>query len=77
VSLDGSGREVIRRDGELRAYFPDQHVVLVESDPNAGLLLTGLQGLDSAAGQMYRLSEEAPHAHQRPRCARTAGRAAG
>lgn len=60
VSLDGSGREVIRRDGELRAYFPDQHVVLVESDPNAGLLLTGLQGLDSAAGQMYRLSEEAP-----------------
>jgi len=60
VSLDGSGREVIRRDGELRAYFPDQRVVLVESDTNAGLLLTGLQGLDSAAGQMYRLSEEAP-----------------
>ena len=60
VSLDGSGREVIRRDGELRAYFPDQRVVLVESDPKAGLLLTGLQGLDTAAGQMYRLSEEAP-----------------
>jgi len=60
VSLDGSGREVIRRDGELRAYFPEQRVVLVESDPKAGLLLTGLQGLDSAAGQMYRLSEEAP-----------------
>ncbi|MGH8253023.1 MAG: MucB/RseB C-terminal domain-containing protein [Steroidobacteraceae bacterium] len=57
VSLDGSGREVIRRDGELRAYFPGQRTVLVESDPNAGLLLTGLQGLDSA-GQMYRLSEE-------------------
>jgi sigma-E factor negative regulatory protein RseB len=57
VSLDGSGREVIRRDGELRAYFPDQRAVLVESDPNTGLLLTGLQGLDSA-GQMYRLSEE-------------------
>ncbi|HVN99552.1 MAG TPA: MucB/RseB C-terminal domain-containing protein [Steroidobacteraceae bacterium] len=60
VSLDGSGREVIRRDGELRAYFPDQRVVLVESDPKAGLLLTGLQGLDTAAGQMYRLSEESP-----------------
>ena len=60
VSLDGSGREVIRRDGELRAYFPVQRVVLVESDPKAGLLFTGLQGLDSAAGQMYRLSEEAP-----------------
>ncbi len=57
VSLDGSGREVIRRDGELRVYFPDQHAVLVESDANAGLLLTGLQSLDSA-GQMYHLSEE-------------------
>jgi sigma-E factor negative regulatory protein RseB len=60
VSLDGSGREVIRRDGELRAYFPDQRVVLVESDTKAGLLFSGLQGLDSSAGQMYRLSEEAP-----------------
>ncbi len=60
VSLDGSGREVIRRDGELRAYFPDQRVVLVDSGPKGGLLLTDLQALDSAAGQMYRLSEETP-----------------
>ena len=60
VSLDGSGREVIRRDGELRAYFPDQRVVLVESAPKGGLLLSGLSGLDSAAGQIYRLSEESP-----------------
>ena len=29
VSLDGSGREVIRRNGELTAYFPDRRVVLV------------------------------------------------
>src|SRR6478672_7223207 len=27
VSLDGSGREVVQREGELRAYFPDQRVV--------------------------------------------------
>ena len=60
ASLDGSGREVIRRDGELRAYFPDQRVVLVESGPRGGLLFTGLLDLDSAAGQIYRLSEEAP-----------------
>ncbi len=60
ASLDGSGREVIRRDGELRAYFPDQRVVLVESRPKGGLLFTGLLGLDSSAEQMYRLSEEAP-----------------
>jgi sigma-E factor negative regulatory protein RseB len=68
VSLDGSGREVIRRDGELRAYFPDQRVALVESDTKAGLLFAGLQGLDNSAGQMYRLSEESP--------ARVSGRAA-
>ncbi len=60
VSLDGSGREIIRRDGELRAYFPDQRVALVESDTKARLLFSGLQGLDGTAGQMYRLSEEAP-----------------
>jgi sigma-E factor negative regulatory protein RseB len=60
VSLDGSGREVIRRDGELRAYFPDQGVALVEGYTKAGLLFSGLQGLDSSAGQLYRLSEEAP-----------------
>jgi sigma-E factor negative regulatory protein RseB len=60
VSLDGSGREVIRRDGELRAYFPDRGVALVESDTKAGLLFSGLRGLDSSAGQMYRLSEESP-----------------
>jgi sigma-E factor negative regulatory protein RseB len=59
VSLDGSGREIIRRDGELRAYFPDQRIALVESDTKAGLLFSGLQGLGGSAGQMYRLSEEA------------------
>ena len=60
VSLDGSGREAIQRDGELRAYFPDQRVVLVETGPKGGLLLSGLAGLDSAASQLYRMSEEAP-----------------
>ena len=60
VSLDGSGREVVQRDGELRAYFPDQRVVLVEGGPKGGLLLSGLAGLDSAASQLYRMSEEAP-----------------
>jgi sigma-E factor negative regulatory protein RseB len=60
VSLDGSGREVVQSDGELRAYFPDQRVVLVEGGPKGGLLLSGLAGLDSAASQLYRMSEEAP-----------------
>jgi len=60
ASLDGSGREVIRHNGELTAYFPDQRVVLVESGPKEGLLLTELLRLDTAASDMYRLSEEPP-----------------
>ena len=60
VSLDGSGREVIRRDGAVKAYFPDQHTVLVESGQKGGLLLSGLAGLASAAGQIYSLREESP-----------------
>ena len=60
VSLDGSRREAVQRDGELRAYFPDQQVVLVEGGPKGGLLLSGLAGLDSASEQLYRMSEESP-----------------
>ncbi len=60
VSLDGSRREAVQRDGELRAYFPDQQVVLVEGGPKGGLLLSGLAGLDSASEQLYRMSEELP-----------------
>jgi sigma-E factor negative regulatory protein RseB len=29
LSMDGSGREFIRRNGELSCYLPDQHTVLV------------------------------------------------
>ena len=32
-SLDGSGREFVRNDGELTCYLPDQHTVLVEPRP--------------------------------------------
>jgi sigma-E factor negative regulatory protein RseB len=60
VSLDGSGREIIRRDGELTAYFPDQRVALVQGGPRESLLLGDLSHLDSAAAQMYRIIEEAP-----------------
>lgn len=60
ASLDGSGREVIRHNGELTAYFPDQRVALVESGPKEGLLLTELLRLDTAGSEVYRLSEEPP-----------------
>lgn len=58
VSLDGSGREVIRRNGELTAFFPDRRVVLVERGPEEGLLLTELLRLDSTSAPMYRIGEE-------------------
>ena len=77
VSLDGSRREVVQRDGELRAYFPDQRVVLVEGGPKGGLLLSGLAGLDSASAQLYRMSEEIADPHQRPRNPRDRRRTAG
>jgi sigma-E factor negative regulatory protein RseB len=57
VSLDGSGREFIRHQGELRTYFPERRVVLVESGPNDGLLLAELRRLDTAGAQLYRVSE--------------------
>jgi len=40
--------------------------VLVEKRPKEGLLLTELLRLDTAASDMYRLSEEPPTQGQRP-----------
>ena len=60
VSLDGSGREVIRRAGESRAYFPDQHTVLVESGQRGGSLFPGLTSLGSATEQIYTVRQESP-----------------
>ena len=56
-AMDGSGREFVRRGGELSTYFPDQRVVMVESAPQRGLLLAELLQLDTVASQLYSLSE--------------------
>jgi sigma-E factor negative regulatory protein RseB len=53
VSLDGSGREFIRRGSELSTYLPDQKVVLVEKSPDSGLLLTELRAVDANASGQY------------------------
>jgi sigma-E factor negative regulatory protein RseB len=42
VSLDGSGREVVRTPGEVHAYLPDRKVVLVEPRNDEGSLLKAL-----------------------------------
>ncbi len=60
LSMDGSGREFIRRGGELTCYLPDQRLVVVESAQESGLLLANLRRLDVAASGQYNLRELAP-----------------
>ena len=52
-SLDGSGREFIRRGTQLLCFLPDRHLVLVEHSSNAGLLLGGLPSLQAALTGEY------------------------
>ena len=42
VSLDGSGREIVRTAKEVHVYMPDRRVVLVEPRTDAGSLLSAL-----------------------------------
>lgn len=60
LSMDGSGREFIRRGGELTCYLPDQRLVVVEPAQEGGLLLAGLRRLDVAASGQYTLRELSP-----------------
>jgi sigma-E factor negative regulatory protein RseB len=53
VSMDGSGREFIRRGVELSTYLPDQRLVLVEKAPDAGLLLAEVRAAGAAASGNY------------------------
>jgi sigma-E factor negative regulatory protein RseB len=57
LSMDGSGREFIRKGAQLICYLPDQHVVLVEKTPDAALLLTGLPRIDASAAGQYGVTE--------------------
>jgi sigma-E factor negative regulatory protein RseB len=57
LSMDGSGREFIRKGEQLICYLPDQHVVLVEKTPDAALLLTGLPRIDASAAGQYGVRE--------------------
>ncbi len=57
VSMDGSGREFIRKGSQLYIYLPDRRTVLVEHNPAAGLWLRGLPSLDDAARSAYDIRE--------------------
>jgi sigma-E factor negative regulatory protein RseB len=68
-SMDGSGREFIRKGTQLICYLPDQRTVLVERSPDSALLLSGLPRVDAASAAQYDIKELA-HARVSGRDAR-------
>ncbi|HWW19999.1 MAG TPA: MucB/RseB C-terminal domain-containing protein [Steroidobacteraceae bacterium] len=57
LSMDGSGREFIRRGTQLTCYLPDKRVVLVEKSSDSGLLLASLPRLEAGAAGQYQITE--------------------
>lgn len=60
VSLDGSGREIVRNQGELTCYLPDQRRVLVEQRDERGGLLGTLPAFDAGMSEYYRIEKLPP-----------------
>jgi sigma-E factor negative regulatory protein RseB len=56
VSLDGSGREVVRTREEVHAYLPDRRVVIVEPRGDDGSLLKTLPTPGPTLDRYYQLS---------------------
>jgi len=59
-SLDGSGREFIRNDGELTCYLPDQHTVLIEPRPDHSPFLGSLPQFGADVNEYYRIESMPP-----------------
>jgi sigma-E factor negative regulatory protein RseB len=55
VSLDGSGREIVRTPREVHAYLPDRGVVLVEPRTDDGSLLKALPTPGASLDAQYLL----------------------
>ncbi len=53
VSLDGSGREVIRNDSEVICYLPDRKLVLVEQRTGDGPLFGALPSYSEGLDEHY------------------------
>jgi len=56
VSLDGSGREIVRTPEEVHFYMPDRRVVLVEPRSDDGSLLRALPSPGPKLDALYTLS---------------------
>src|ERR1700744_6196207 len=59
-SLDGSGREFVRNNGELTCYLPDQHTVLIEPRPDHGPFLGSLPRFGAGVDEFYRIEALTP-----------------
>lgn len=55
VSLDGSGREIVRNESEVICYFPDRRVVLVEKRTDSNSLVSALPVYSDALESSYRI----------------------
>jgi sigma-E factor negative regulatory protein RseB len=54
-SLDGSGREFVRNNGELTCYLPDKHTVLIEPRPDHGPFLGSLPRFGAGVDEFYHI----------------------
>ncbi len=61
VSLDGSGREIVRTPGEVHFYMPDRRVVLVEPRSDEGSLLKALPAPGPRLDSLYTLELRKGH----------------
>jgi sigma-E factor negative regulatory protein RseB len=61
VSLDGSGREIIRTREEVHAYLPDRKVVLVEPRSDQGSLIKALPTPVAQLESFYELEVRPGH----------------
>jgi sigma-E factor negative regulatory protein RseB len=61
VSLDGSGREIVRTPGEVHLYMPDRRVVLVEPREDEGSLLKALPAPGPRLDALYTLDLSEGH----------------
>jgi sigma-E factor negative regulatory protein RseB len=57
VSLDGSGREIIRNDEEVVCYLPDKRTVLVEKRSGTNSLLAALPNYNESLEQHYSIEK--------------------
>lgn len=61
VSLDGSGREIVRTAEEVHVYLPDRRVVLVEPRTDRGVLLETLPEPGPELDALYTLQVSGGH----------------